>query len=672
MEKAKLIDYTKFKLKPREEIEEIFKRVNRIFIIECLKCYRRFDDNTSEFPKLLDILGEAGRKISGNIGIDFLCNNFLSRKKILSLEFPFDEDIGVISCGLGVQFVAQVLEGKSVYALADSLPQSANSTTEVGFHGISLQEEKCAGCSECYLNLTGGICPLTRCAKGLLNGPCGGAKNGKCEVNPNIDCIWEKIYERFKKQGRRLTLNSVQIRNYSRPSLNLRKNLSVQNQARRGESFYGGLYPPDKKENTANKKIENFPEPEIVTIFLSQHTGKRARPLVKVGERVLRGQKIGEAEGFVSVPVHSSISGKVISLKEEIHPASLKKELALIIENDGENLIDPSAQPFRDFRNLSKDSLLKIIREKGIVGLGGAMFPTAVKLTPPKPVDTLLINGCECEPYLNSDNRVMIEYPEEIFEGVKIVQKILEVEKVFIGVEDNKSEALKILERHKEKIPSIKLLSLKTKYPQGAEKMLIKKVLDREVPPGGLPFDVGVIVLNISTVFAIYQAIVKGLPLIQRVITISGEDLKKSGNYLIKIGTPLREIVTHSFGEKREFFGEYELKMGGPMMGISQTHLDSAVIKGTTGFTILKKSSVKVSEERDCIKCGRCVEVCPMQLYPHYYVFYGKRGEWEKAKDYKVEDCIECGCCEAICSSKIPILSFIKKEKEYARNASKT
>jgi len=690
MEETKLIDYTKFRLKPEEEIKEIFKTVNQIFIIECRKCYKKFDEDTDEeYNKLLDILGGDAKKITGYIGIDFLCNSFLSKKKILNLDssdtvaagfslrnlktkFSNSDNIGVISCGLGVQFVAQILEGKAIYALADSLPQSANSASEVGYHGISLEKEKCAGCSECYLNLTAGICPVINCPKGLLNGPCGGAKNGKCEVNPNIDCVWEKIYGRLKKQGRKLTLNSIQIRDYSKPSLKLKESLSLQNQTLRSESFYGGFHPLDKKEETENKEIENFPEPEIITIFLSQHTGKRAKPLVKVGDKVRMGQKIGEAEGFISAFIHSSVSGKVISIEEKIHPVSQKKDLALIIENDGRNLIDSPIEPFKDFEDLPKKTLLKIIREKGIVGLGGAMFPTSVKLSPPKPIDSLIINGCECEPYLNSDNRMMIEHSEEIFKGIRIVQKILEAEEVFIGVENNKPEAIKSLQESRGDFSSLKIIPLKTKYPQGAEKMLIKKILGREVPEKGLPLDVGTIVLNVSTIFAIYQAVAEGLPLTQRVITISGEDLSKSGNYLIKIGTSLRDIVRYCLDKKeKEFFEKYDLKMGGPIMGISQTNLDSAVIKGTTGFTFLKKSLVKTSEDRDCIKCGRCVEVCPMELYPLYFPFYGKKGEWGKARDYKVENCIECGCCEVICSSKIPILSFIKKEKEYARNANK-
>ncbi len=673
MIEASLMDYTKFKLKSREEIRGIFEETKKIFVFWCRKCYKKFEEDTEEeYNQFLEVLGEGTEKVVGQTGVDFLCNDFLSKKKILDLDLSPCDSVGVISCGLGIQFVAQLLEGKAVYALADSIPQSGNATSEVGYHGISLEKEMCAGCAECYLSLTRGICPVVNCAKGLLNGPCGGAKEGKCEVSPDTDCAWEKIYQRSQKQKGEFTLESVQIRDYSKPSLKLKGYLSVQNQVLRKQSFYGGLYPLERKKETENKRIVSFPEPETVAIFLTQHAGRRADPLVKSGDKVRVGQKIGEAGAFISAPVHSSVSGKVISLQERVHPASQEKDLAIIIENNGENQIDPSVQPIDDFEELNGEALLKIIREKGLVGLGGAMFPTYVKLSSPKPIDTLIVNGCECEPYLNSDNRVMIEYSQEIFTGIRIVEKILGINKIFVGVEENKPEAIKNLTDFSNKPSNVEVVSLKTKYPQGAEKMLIKRILGREVPGKGLPLDVGVVVLNVSTVFAIYQAVIKGIPLSQRIITVCGEGVSKPGNYLIKIGTSFKDIVNYCFvGGKEEFLKENQLKMGGPVMGISQLSLDTNVIKGTTGLTVLRKYPLGVSSERDCIKCGRCAEVCPVELYPHYYAFYGKRGEWAKAAEYKVEDCVECGCCEYICSSKISLMSFIKKEKQYARNSNK-
>jgi electron transport complex protein RnfC len=243
-----------------------------------------------------------------------------------------------------------------------------------------------------------------------------------------------------------------------------------------------------------------------------------------------------------------------------------------------------------------------------------------------------------------------------------------------MGVEENKPEAIAALSRFLDKSPSVELVSLKTKYPQGAERALIKRILDRDVPPPpkGLPFDVGVIVSNVGTLFAIYQAVVKGVPLFQRIITVSGEDLTRFGNYLVKIGTPFKDIVEYCFkGNMEKILEEYDVRMGGPMMGISQASLDSSVIKGTSGLTILRKYPVKVSEERECIKCGRCAEVCPMQLYPLHYAFCGQKGDLGKAMTYKVEECIECGCCEYICSSKIALLNFIRQEKAYARSSNK-
>ena len=662
------VDYTKYRLKPKTEIKEIFKEVSSIFVISCKKCYKEFDvEIEPEGQDLSELLGEERHKISGCAEFDFLCNNHLTKKKLTDLNISDVEAIGVISCGIGVQLVAQELEDrKRVLTLTDSVSQSANTSNFTGYHGISLNPEKCAACAQCYLNITGGICPVVNCAKGLLNGPCGGAKDGKCEVNSQIDCAWEKIYLRLKEQGRNLP-NEVKFRDYGKFTVDEKNKISLSAQTRRMQNFYGGIFPLERKKATESLPIETFPEPKHAVIFLSQHIGSPASPLVKPGSEVKVGQKIGGSSGFVSAPVHASISGKVLSIEERVHPSLLKPSPAIIIENDGLNSVDPSVKPVLDWENIPKESLLELLKGKGIVGLGGAMFPTHVKLSSPKPVDALVVNGCECEPYLNADNRVMIEHPEKISKGIKIVQKVLEVKNVIIGVEENKPEAVENLKR-----VSLTVASLKTKYPQGAEKMLVKKLLNRQVPEGGFPFDVGVVVLNVSTIFAIYQAIFEGLPLVERVITISGDGLKRKGNFLIKIGMPLEDIMNFCFdGSRKKLFEEYQLKMGGPMMGISQADLASGVIKGTTGFTILRKHPVEISEERECIKCGRCVEVCPMELYPLYYAYYGKKGMWAEALKYNVENCIECGCCEYVCSSKIDLLSFIKKAKRYAYNKAK-
>jgi electron transport complex protein RnfC len=273
----------------------------------------------------------------------------------------------------------------------------------------------------------------------------------------------------------------------------------------------------------------------------------------------------------------------------------------------------------------------------------------------------------------------MVEYPEQIMKGINVARKLLGVENIIIGIEENKPEAIANLNKYAG-LSNVKVEVLKTKYPQGAERMLVKKLLGREVPKGGLPLDVGVVVSNVSTIFAIYQAIFEGLPLIQRVVTVSGDGIVRSGNFLLKIGTTLNDIVNFCFkGDKEKLFAlnracsgsgfeGYHVKMGGPMMGIDQMSLDCSVIKGTTGFTFLKKSAAEPLEERTCIKCGRCVEVCPMELYPSYYAYYGQKKMWNETIKYNIANCIECGSCEYVCSSKISLLSLIKKAKKNAHN----
>lgn len=664
-----MIDYTKYRLKPEIELKGMLKDLSRVFVVWCKKCYRSFDkEEIPECEKFLEIIEEKD-KIAGCLGIDFLCNSYLTEKKIQQLLKSHPDSIGVISCGLGIQTVAKMVEdsGICVFALSDSIPQSGNATSISGYHGIALGNEKCGACGQCYLGITGGLCPVVDCAKSLLNGPCGGAKDGKCEVNPEKDCVWIEIFKRLQKQKRQLS-ESIEIRNYNKFTPEQKNKLSVISVGNRKENFYGGLHPSENKELTEKLPVEKFPEPQYVYVFLSQHAGYPAKPLVKQADRVKLGQKIGESSGLIASPVHSPVSGKVIAIEEKFHPSLLKRSEAIIIENDFTDEIDCSVSTCFDTKNATKEQLIEIVKEKGIVGLGGAMFPSFVKLLPPKnPVDTLVINGCECEPYLNSDNRLMIEHPEEILQGIEIARKILSVENVVIGIEENKPYAIESMRKAIENLSGISVKELKTKYPQGAEKMLIKTLLGRKVPDGGLPLDVGVVVFNVATMFAMYQAVVKGVPLIKRVITISGE-FEKKGNFEIKIGTPLKDILKFCGGHLANDNENYCLKMGGPMMGIIQSDFDTAVIKGTTGYVLIKKNPASVSEENTCIKCGRCVDVCPMELYPLYYAYYGKNQMWDKCAEYNVKNCIECGCCEYICSSKISLLSLIKKAKKNAYN----
>ena len=668
MDEKRVIDYTKYKLKKEDELKDILKGIDRIILLWCKMCFTEFkEESEEEVQKIIEIAEELNITISHLEGIDFLCNNHHTKKILQSISSK--EPVGVISCGIGIQFVSNFFDGeRDVFALADSVSQNENVASVVGYHGISLVSEKCAACGECYLEKTGGICPVVNCPKGLLNGPCGGAtEDGKCEVNKEQPCVWIEIYKRLKGQKRKID-SQINIRNYNIFPLEEKKKYIKMNQKRRLEGFYGGVYPLEKKEMTENIPIKLFPQPERVSIFLLQHTGTPAKPLVKIGDKVKKGQKIGESVSFLSVPVHSSVSGKVIAIEEKIHPVSQTLQTAVVIENDGKETPDISIEPVFNWQELPREKLIEILKEKGIVGLGGAMFPSYAKLCPPKPVDLLIINGCECEPYLNADNRLMIEHSEELLKGIDIVKRLLDVRDVIFSIEDNKKLAVETISSTLKNFSGIKLSTLKTKYPQGAEKILIKKVSGREVPEGGLPFDVGVVVFNVATLYSIYKAIYEGLPLIERVVTIAGENATAAGNYIIRIGTCFSNILNTCFNIGPSIPEKYEMKIGGPMMGIVQKDVNSAVIKGSTGLILMEKYPVEVSEENICIKCGRCIDVCPMELIPYYYVYYGQKKQWSEMAKYNVKSCIECGCCQYICSSKIDIIGLIKKGKKYADN----
>lgn len=661
-----MLDYTKYRIKTEEEVRSLLKNTTGVFVLYCKKCYKAFEKEEEECEKFLGIIEEFPR-IKECQGIDFLCNRHLTEKKVAKI--CNDCEVGVISCGLGIQTVAKIVENRGirVFALADSIAQSGNATSIFGYHGMALGIEKCAACGQCYLGMTAGFCPIVDCAKSLLNGPCGGAKNGKCEVNFEKKCVWVEIYKRINAQEKNFD-SSVQIRDYNKFTAEERKRITIFSASHRSENFYGGVHPSENKDITENLPIQKFPLPRYVYIFISQHAGYPASVSLKEGDNVKVGQKIAESSGFISSPVHSSVSGRVVAIEEKFHPSILRNCQAIIIENNFSDEVDISMKGYTNWENISEQELVEIVREKGIVGLGGAMFPTHVKLRRPKnPIDTLIINGCECEPYLNADNRLMIERAEEIVEGIKIARKILSVERVIFGIENNKPQAIEQIKKAIEQQPWITLKELKTKYPQGAERMLITTTTSRQVPEGGLPLDVGVVVLNVGTVFAIYQAIFNGIPLIKRVITISGL-FEKPGNFEIAIGTPLKEIIDFCGGGKAYDKDSYYLKMGGSMMGIIQTELDTAVVKGTTGYTLISKNPVDISEKNICIKCGRCVDVCPMELYPLYYAYYGQKQQWDKCAEYKVKNCIECGCCQYICSSKIPLTGLIKEAKKNAYN----
>ncbi len=649
-------DYTKFKLKRKEELAPFLEDKDKLFVVACNKCFKEFETaDEPECGQFEEIAGEQGKALVGCAKIDFLCNKTTTAKK-LEAQLPEEaENVFVISCGLGIQTVADLAE-KPVYAASDSIKYR-------GRHGMALTTTRCDACGQCYLNLTGGICPIVDCAKSLINGQCGGAKNGKCEVDKTKDCAWQKIYHKMEQLGRieELLNQPVQMRDYSKVNYKFISQYVKSVREKRFEGYYGGIHPSERKEFTEHMSLVKFPEPKTVVIPMSQHAGAPAEPIVAAGDKVGLGQKIGEAKGFISSPIHASVSGTVTAVEPRQHPITGAQVMSVVIESDGKNAPHESVKPAGDLDSLTPDEIVDLVREKGIVGMGGAGFPTSVKIKPPKPVDTVLLNGCECEPLLTADHKVMVEYADDIIFGLKAILKASGAEKGIIAVEDNKPDAIEVLEAKTADIDNIEVVIAKTKYPQGAEKMLIKRVLGRSVPSGGLPADVGAIVSNISTVKAISDAIQTGMPLVERVLTATGERMSKPGNFIVKVGTPVKEIIDYCGGVIGD---DVTIKMGGPQMGFELKNLDVPVIKGTNGIIAIE---TVVTEPAPCIKCGRCADVCPMELKPLYYTKYAGVQDWQGFKDQNVMDCIECKSCETICSSKIPIVRMIKMGKQAIR-----
>ncbi len=425
--------------------------------------------------------------------------------------------------------------------------------------------------------------------------------------------------------------------------------------------FHGGIHPKDSKGYTFDKAIESPPLPSKVIIPMSQHIGAPCSPIVKVGDIVKKGQIIAKSDAFMHSPVHASISGKVISIAEMPH-TSLVKCLSIIIENDGLDEWIEDIPLYREWDKLEIQEIRDIIKNAGIVGLGGATFPTHIKLSPSpdKNIDVFIVNAAECEPYLTADYRMMLEYTERIVTGVKIVMKVLGVSKCLVGIEDNKPEAVQVMRQAFKGTP-VQIIALPTKYPQGAEKMLIKVLTNREVPSGGLPMDVGAVVQNVGTMVSICDAVVNGIPLIQRVTTVSGDSIKDPKNLLLRIGTSFKDAIDNCGGFNKV---PEKIIMGGPMMGFAQSTLDVPVIKGVSGILALSKDVVNSGEESSCIRCGRCVKACPMGLVPSMLSILGERHKYKEAKEkYNLFNCIECGSCVYTCPAKRNIVQYIKHSK---------
>jgi len=425
------------------------------------------------------------------------------------------------------------------------------------------------------------------------------------------------------------------------------------------KSFFGGLNVPHYKSFSEKQPIKVASLPDEIIIPLSQHIGAPCQPLVKVGDQVKAGQKIGDSESFVCAPVHASLSGKVKAIeKRQIHSGQMVD--CIVIEvSEKQETIDYADN---DLEYVTSEEIIQAIKEAGIVGMGGAAFPTVVKIQPPpdKPVDSLILNGCECEPYLTCDHRIMLEKTDELLQGVKLLQKVLNVEKAYICVEDNKQDAIDVL-KEKNDDPNILIMKTPTKYPQGAEKQLIKATLNREVPPGGLPFDVGALVQNVGTAVAVYEAVKFNKPLIERVVTVTGQNISQPGNLLVKIGTPLEHLLAECGDIKME---PAKVVMGGPMTGVAQEDLSAPVVKGITGITVLPpEMAFGELEYSECVRCCKCIEGCPMLLYPNQISIYGEAGMYKAAEKWNTMDCIECGICAYVCPSQRPIVKFVQEAK---------
>lgn len=426
-------------------------------------------------------------------------------------------------------------------------------------------------------------------------------------------------------------------------------------------TFKGGIHVKDQKGFTKDKSIEKAIEPSIVKIPLHQHVGAPCKALVKKGDKVKVGQKIGDSEASLTVPVHSSVSGEVIGIEKLYTPDGYNVE-CLVIESDGLNQIDESVQPKGNLDSLTNQEILAIAREAGIAGMGGAAYPLHTKLTISQEadVDTAILNGAECEPYLTSDHRMMLEHPEKITFGLEVIMKYLGLSNGYIAVEDNKGDAIASLKESLKNNNDINVASLKTKFPQGDSYRIVGAVTGRTVPEGGRTKDVKTFVTNVCTSAALADAILEGKPLYERVVTVTGSGIKEPKNLLVKIGTSIGDIITQCGG----FNGRPgKIIAGGPMTGYTQFTLDTPITKGVTGIIVLTEEEAQPVKTTPCIKCGKCVEGCPAFLLPLTISAYSLKDKYEEAESYHALACIECGSCSYICPAKRPLTESIAHAK---------
>jgi electron transport complex protein RnfC len=427
-------------------------------------------------------------------------------------------------------------------------------------------------------------------------------------------------------------------------------------------TFKGGVHLAGHKELTCHLAAVSAPAPDRVYIPLSQHIGTPCVPLVVVGDEVKKGQRIGEGKGFVSAPVHASVSGKVVAIELKEHPGGSFVP-CIVIENDGRDEWAETVRPPGDPASLTPEELRRIIFEAGIVGLGGATFPTHVKYSPVegKKIGTVILNGVECEPYITADHRLMLEKGERIVAGLRYIMRSVGCGEGIIAIEDNKMDAVAQLRKLTDGAADIRVMVLEEKYPQGSEKQLIYACTGKQVPVGELPLSVGVIVNNVGTAVAIADAVERGIPLIERYITVSGTGVSRPANYLVRIGTRFCDLIDLSGG----YDGDTErLIAGGPMMGKTLFSDDIPVVKGSSGIVVLKKEPCTTAREYPCVRCAKCVDVCPVFLEPTSLAKLVKRSAWPEAEAADVLSCIECGSCAYICPSRIPLIQYIRRAKQ--------
>ncbi len=429
------------------------------------------------------------------------------------------------------------------------------------------------------------------------------------------------------------------------------------------KTFRGGVHPHEEKELSCHKAFEKMPAPKEVVVPISQHIGRPAEVLVKKKEAVKAGTLLAKSSAFISANIHSPVSGTVksVGIMENV---SGRPQIAVVINNDGE--MEAEFMEAIDPEIITVEQIIKRVKEAGIVGQGGAAFPTNVKLSPPpdKKIDCIILNGCECEPYLTRDDRFMIERTDDLMKGLTLLMKALNVTNGRIGVEDNKPEAIKILTETAKKYKGISIDAVKTKYPQGAEKMLIKAAVNRSVPPGKLPMDVGCVIQNIGTALAIYDAVANGIPAITSAMTVSGKGIVEPKNLIVPVGTPIGDVIDFCGGMTQE---ASKLVIGGPMMGAVQHDLSASVQKATSGLLVLTEKEVGSAEETQCLRCGNCVSVCPINLMPTTLIKYAQKDRPKNAIDYGIWNCMECGTCQYVCPANIPLVQWLRLAKLQAK-----